>query len=298
MLLIFFSPFLSFGQGYFNHHFGGSIGISANFGTHINSIGMTLSGYWTDSFVQLNIKSALHFHVKNLGGRKKYFEARTAFGAVLLAGKKEKDTIDFQLDGLNHQTTYNFGLGYNYILYHDNIKSTQSSGGFAVHVKNLSIYHENDVFAGQGRDRFRTGQFHFAYHYRDYKFGVGVKMWTGETRGGKHVDFVNDKIRGGYKTLDHLPYGKTSHGIFYSSFSYNLPHKQDAFVKIGIDSEEIRHAIQNRLIHDLIFLPKSVKHLSSHYPRLDEFGCPVFEKKTRKKDRFYFQLGTGDAWYH
>tara|TARA_B110000285_G_scaffold124397_1_gene140410 strand:- start:4223 stop:5110 length:888 start_codon:yes stop_codon:yes gene_type:complete len=293
-----FAPFLSNGQEYFSEHFGVSIGISTNFGTHINSIGLTLNGYWTDYFVQINAKSSLHFHLTNLGERKKYFEARTAFGAVLLVGKKERDTIDFQLDAVNHQTKYNFGLGYNYIIYHDNINSTQRSGGFAVHLKDFTIYHENDIFAGQGRDRFRTGQFHFAYRYQDYKFGLGVKMWTGETRGGQHVDFVNDKIRGGYRTLDHLPYGKTSHGIFYGAFSYNLPYKQDAFMKIGIDSEEIRHAIQNRLIHDLIFLPKSVKHHSSHYPRLDEFGCPVFERNSTKKDRLHFQLGTGDAWYH
>ena len=75
-------------------------------------------------------------------------------------------------------------------------------------------------------------------------------------------------------------------------------NEQDAFVKIGIDSEGIRHGIQNRLIHDLIFLPKSVKHHSSHYPKLDENGCPVFEKASAKKDRFYFQLGSADAWYH
>jgi len=298
LILIFFSPLLSFGQGYFNQHFGGSIGLSTNFGTHINSIGLTFNCYWTDYFVQVNAKSSLHFHITNLGERKKFFESRTAFGAVLLAGKKERDSIDFQLDAINHQTNYNLGIGYNYILYHDNIHSSQKSGGFAIHLKEFSIYHENDIFAGQGRDRFRTGQFHFAYHYQDYKFGLGVKMWTGETRGGKHVDLINNKIRGGYKTLDHLPYGKTSHGIFYGSFTYNLPFEQDAFVKIGIDSEGIRHGIQNRLIHDLIFLPKSVKHHSSHYPKLDENGCPVFEKASAKKDRFYFQLGSADAWYH
>ena len=297
-IIILFTPFLSFGQEYFKQHFGASIGISATLGTHINSIGLNFNGYWTDYFVQVNVKSSLHFHITNLGGRKKYFEARNALGVILLGGKKERDTIDFQLDAINHQTKYNFGVGYNYIFYHDNTKSTQRSGGFAIHLKSFSLYHENDIFAGQGRDRFRTGQVHFAYHYQDYKFGLGVKMWTGETRGGKHVDFVNEKVRGGYKTLDHLQYGKTSHGILYGSFSLNLPYKQDVFAKIGIDSEEIRNAIQNRLIHDLIFLPKSVKHHSSHYPRLDEFGYPVFEKGESKRDRFYLQLGTSDAWYN
>lgn len=263
----------------------------------MNSIGLTFNGYWTDYFAQINAQSSFHFHLTNLGQRKYFFESRTAFGAVLLAGKKQRDTFDFQMNALNHQTNYNLGLGYNYILYHDNVNTTQRSGGFALHIKEFSIHHENDIFAGQGRDRFRTGQFHFSYQYEDYKFGLGVKMWTGETRGAKHVDFVNDKIRGGYKTLDDLPYGKTSHGIFYGSLTYNLPYNQDAFVKIGVDSEEIRHAIQNRLIHDLIFLPKGVQHHSSHYPRLDEIGCPVFEKQQAKKDKFYFQIGAGDGWY-
>lgn len=297
LLVFVLLPILSYGQDYVSQHFGGTIGVSVNFGSHINSLGLTFNGYWTDYFIQINAKSSLHFHLTNLGDRKNFFESRTAIGAVLLAGKKDRDTIDFQLDAINHQTKYNLGLGYNYILYHDNKKTSQRSGGFAVHVKSFTAYHENDIFAGQGRDRFRTGQFHFAYHHQDYKLGIGVKMWTGETRGGKHVDIVNDKIRGGYKTLDHLNYGKTSHGILYGSLSYKLPYRQDAFVKIGMESEEIRHLIQNRLIHDLIFLPKSVKHHSSHYPRLDEFGCPVFEKNHAKKNRLYFQLGTSDAWF-
>lgn len=289
-------PFAAFNQSYFESHFGGSIGIALNFGSHQSSAGLTFNAYWTDYFAQINLNTSANYHFYDLGKRKNFWEMRNAVGAILMAGKKER-TIDYQLDGLNHQTNYNYAVGFNYIKYSDQIGTSQTSGGFSAHIKHLAIYHENDVFGGQARDRFRTGQFHFSYQYEDYKFGLGLKMWTGETRGARRVNAINDKMRGGFKILEDLPYGKTSHGIFYGSFTYNLPYKQDVFLKLGVDSEEIRHGFQNRLIHDLFFLPKGVTHHSSHYPRLDEHGCPVFEKEDAKPSKYYFQFGLMDGWY-
>ena len=297
VLLILSIPIFGTSQSYFQKHFGGSIGIAMNLGSHQSSFGLTLNAYWTDYFVQINANTTANYHFYNLGERTKYWEMRNAVGLILLAGKKER-TFDFQLDGLNHQTNYNYGIGFNYISYKDQVGTSQLSGGFVAHIKQLSIYHENDVFGGQARDRFRTGQFHFSYQYQDYKFGLGLKMWTGETRNGRFVDVSTNKIRGGYKILEALPYGKTSHGILYGSFSYNLPYKQDVFLKIGIDSELIRHGFQNRLIHDLIFLPKNVKHHSSHYPMLDKKGKTVFNKKEIRPSKYYFQFGLMEGWYN
>ena len=290
--ILLLSP-LSFSQNYFNEHFGGSIGIVASFGTHTNKVGLSFNAFWTDFFVQTNINSQLSFNFNHLGNRKKFWEMRNSAGIMLLGGKKET-MIDFQMNGLNHQTKYNYAVGFNYILYTDNVGTSQRSGAFGVHIKDFSIIHENDVFGGQAFDRYRTAQVLFSYRYLDYKFGVGIELWTGKTRNAPFYPMRNNKMRGGYKDLENMKYGKTSHGILYGSVIYNLPYQQNVFVKAGIDSEQIRHAVQNRFIHDLIFLPKKVKHNSPHYPRLDKDGCPVFKKERIRPNRLYLQLGSNE----
>ena len=295
VVIFFLLPLLCTSQGYFKDHFGGTIGLITNIGSHNRSVGVTINGYWTDYFVQINASSSIQFYSLSYGKRRNFWESRNAIGAILLAGKKER-TPEFQLDGLNHNTTYNFGVGYNYVAYFNNSGTSQFSGGFAAHIKHLGIYHENDVFGGQAKDRFRTGHVLVTYQYRDYKFGLGVNLWTGETAHSNWQKINSDKMPNGFRILEELPYGKTSHGIVYTSFTYNLPYGQDAFLRIGADSENIRHAIQNRLMHDLLFIPKKLKRTTPHYPRLDKNGCPVFNKEDARPISYYFQFGTNINW--
>lgn len=63
-----------------------------------------------------------------------------------------------------------------------------------------------------------------------------------------------------------------------------------------MDSESIRHGFQNRLIHDLIFLPKKVERTTPHYPRLDQYGCPVFDKESIRPNKLFLQWGINDNW--
>jgi hypothetical protein len=60
---------------------------------------------------------------------------------------------------------------------------------------------------------------------------------------------------------------------------------------MGIDSEQVRHVFQNKLFHDLPFLPKKYQNQTPHYPRLNKEGLPVFTKNEVRKDKFYFSLG-------
>ena len=293
--IILLFPFALHGQEYLKNHFGATVGITANFGTHINAVGINLKGFYTDYFAQLNATSTFYFYRKGIGNRSKYWESRNSIGLVLLAGKKQME-VDFLLDGLNHQTKYNYGLGYNYVFYFDNAGTSQNSGGFAIHLKNFSVYNENDVFGGQAKDRFRTGHFYISYRKEDYKFGLGLNLWTGETANSKWDKTAMDKMPSGFRILEDLPHGRSSHGILYGAFTYNLPNAQYAHLKFGIDSEHIRHVIQNRIIHDLTFLPKGIERNTPHYPRLDENGCPVFNKTDTRKSKFYMQFGLNENW--
>ena len=93
---------ITVGQTYFKDHFGGTIGVVANFGTHYNSIGLNIKGYYSDYFYQFNAGTTLYFHHNHYGNRKRFIENRNSLGLILLGGKRE--TIrDFQLDGLRHR---------------------------------------------------------------------------------------------------------------------------------------------------------------------------------------------------
>lgn len=292
-LLFFLQHFYLKAQTFQSDKFGLSAGIVLNVGTHVNSIGLSVKTYYSDYFYQFNVGSSVTWNLKSYGERQKYWESRSYFGLVLLGGTRD-NTIDFHVDGLNHQTNYTNGIAYNYLWYYDNAGTSQLSGAFALHLDKLSICFENDLFAGQGKDRFRTASLFFNYRYDLYKFGAGINLWTGETNGVPWEGIGEEGTPYGYKRLNTLPYGKTSHGIVCATASYYLGYGQFVNSKIGMDDEQIRHVIQNKIIHDLVFLPKSVKHNTPHYPRLNEEGMPIFDKSQKRKSKFYYQLGMND----
>ena len=294
-LFLFLFPCLLYSQSYVKDHTGVKVGLTINLGSHINAVGVNFNAYYTDYFFQFNAGSTFYFYGKGYGNRIDFWENRNSLGLVLLAGKRQT-VRDFQFDGLNHQTNYDLGLAYNYLWYFDNTGTSQRSGGFGIHIKNISLYHENDVFAGDAKDRFRTGHFLISYKLENFKIGAGLAIWTGETVNGVKVNCTGPKMRKGYKSLEDLPYGKTSHGNSYISMVTNLPYQQNMHLRIGMDNEHIRHAVQNRLIHDMLILPAKMERTSYHYPRLDIYGCPTFEKETVRPTKFYTQFGMNENW--
>ena len=61
LYIILLFPFALHGQDYFKDHFGGTVGLTVNFGTHINAVGINLKGYYTDYFAQLNGTTTFYF---------------------------------------------------------------------------------------------------------------------------------------------------------------------------------------------------------------------------------------------
>jgi hypothetical protein len=283
--------FSAWSQFQSNPDFGARLGIHIALGTHVQSIGLSGNVYYADFFYQINASSQLTYNLNELGKRKFFWENKNALGAVLLAGKRELSP-DFQFHGLNHQTQFNYGISYNYIWYFDAKQTSQRSGAWGVHLKHFSIQHENDVFGGQAKDRYRTGEFVFAYRYESLKFMTSFKIWTGETKGSFWDKTPLPKCPSGFRSLENLPYGKTSHGILSVGMLTSLPLQQQAYTKIGIDSEQLRHILQNRVVHDLIFLPKSIERKTPHYPRLNEEGKPVFSREETRRSRFFVELGS------
>lgn len=294
-LLIFLPVFSLKAQFKSDPHFGIQLGVLVNIGTHVNSVGANLGFYYSDFFYQFNANTQLKFNASSYGGRLNFWENRNALGLVLLAGKRNIDP-DFQLDGLSHQTNFSKGIAYNYLWYFDQAKTSQRSGGWAIHVNYFTLAIENDVFGNQQKDRFRTNTMHASYRYQDWKFFSTLFLWTGETAKSHWDRTPMRKAPSGIRPLNELPYGKTSHGIWSFGASKQLVFKQVATLKTGIDSEGIRHAVQNRVGHDLTFLPKNIKRNTPHYPRLDENGMPVYDKQFVRKNRLFYQVNLNEVW--
>ena len=283
-----------FSQSNEKFNVGFQAGIVLDFGSHENEIGIEVNTYGLYKFTQLNAGTRFSFLLNSFGGRSNFLENRTNVGLLLLGGKRQTLTDNY-FAGLIHNSRFNNALGYNYIWYFDNIGTSQRSGAFGLTIKNASIFFENDVFGGQAKDRFRTGHLQFSYRKDLVRYSIGTNIWTGETSGSDRMK-PNEHCPNGFKNLTKLPFGKTSHGVLYFGAQYQLPMNQTMHWRVGMDSEEIRHFFQNRLTHDLIFLPKSFPRTTPHYPRLDEDGNPVFEKGSRRKDCFYFQIRTNGNW--
>lgn len=291
--LLFTSSTAVFAQFKSNPLFGGQGGIVFNFGSHQQKIGFTANLFYQDFFYQLNTGTQITFNLNGYGGRKNYWETRTFVGGVLLAGKKQQERSPI-FGGLQHQSPFNLGVSYNYIWYFDQANTSQRSGAFGLHIKQFFIAMENDIFGGQGRDRFRTAILYAHYRTKFLTYFTECYVWTGETKVSTWVKIRKKGMPNGYRDISELPYGKTSHGIWSFGVHAHLPFGQIGTLKIGVDSEGIRNFIQNRVGHDLIFLPKKMKRHTPHYPMLDEDGCPIFDKKEKRKSRFYFSAGLND----
>lgn len=290
--LFFLATFSCSAQNYFRDHFGGTIGVSLSLGTHNTSVGLSLNGFYTDYFYQVNLGTRFLFFEQGLGGQRHSWESRNTAGLVLVAGEDER-IIDFELDGLNHQTENNLGLGFNYIWYYDGAGTSQTSGGFGLHIHELSVYHENDLIGGQGRDRFRTGQFHVSYHYEQFKFTAGIQLWTGESKTAPLLEEDCNDCPAGYRDLRDTKFGKTSHGILYAGWRMQHDFNQSTVVRVGIDAERIRHIFQNKLIHDL---GAFVNRPTPHYPMLDIYGNPTFDASRVRKPTPYLLVGANNGW--
>lgn len=287
MIFFLFSAANINAQTWSEDKWGVQLGLSLQFGTHIQQIGLKVQGYYTDYFAQLNGGSLFLFNLSNLGQRSYFLESRFNLGVLVLAG--QRDAIPtFILDGLNHQTDYRYGLGYNYVWYFDQAHTSQRSGGMAIHIQQFSMLLENDFYAGQGKDRFRTSHAQLSYHTEVWNFSLNTHLWTGETGGTTKSTSKESRT---YKDLSGLPYGKTSHGIIHISADYLFFFGNVMSLDAGYDHERIRNGLQNKFMHNKKFIPTKYRKENPHYPMLDTNGEPSLSEENLKPGNFFVQFG-------
>ncbi len=282
------------GQQWRDSHWGLKFSLMLSIGTHQTNVGVSVNAFGSVANAQLNAGTTYRFFAKNLGDRCHFGEWRHTTGLVLMAGKNT-NPINFDWDGALHQSRKPYSIGYAYLWYVDRVGTTQRSGTWNIGIKRVDVQFENDVFGGQAKDRFRTGNLVISYRDSIRKLSVGLQMWTGETRHSTWDRTPGERMPSGYRDLTKLPYGHLNHGILYVEAKQLMGFHQTAGFRAGVDSEQIRHIFQNRISHDLILLPRSIERNTPHYPRLDILGEMVFQKQQARPALPYYKVFLNDG---
>jgi hypothetical protein len=285
--------------------FGFSAGISFDFGTKVNRIGLSAGAYYGYDFVQVNTSLKAYYNFQSLGLKQKTPELQLGGGINFGYGKR--DSIATRFTGLGENNSrYRNAFGYSYTRYWDKNQTSQSTGLFNVQVQQFRFLTENDLFgAGKGwRDRFRTGAFLIDYTAGDFRFALASTFWTGDFVG---CDIVKDSLypaRYGYRKTERSQYGNFSLGLLSAQVNWlvpDVPLNQNVRLNAGVDSEKVRNAIQNKLIHNQRFVPtKWITHETPHLPMISDQG-DAYECRPGQNIRpvsFYFNLGLNSPVFY
>jgi hypothetical protein len=268
----------------------GTAGISATFGSKVNRLGL-MAGFWAfyENF-QLNVYGNSFYCFNSFGPNTPRWESQLNLGLLGSFGPHRAFNND------NHARFYspvsNFtgrqhSLTYILKFYFDNIGTSQPTAIAGLGTGRTSFFMENDLLILRGSDKYRTGAVSVLHQYQDFRFGATALLWTGNNRAKEAV-----KVRGeqtdypsefGYYDLSETKFGKHSHGIFALQADYQLPYRQALGLRAGVDAEQVRHIIQNKILHDMPFLPRIFnKPDNPHFPMLDEEGKPYLFKEDQK----------------
>jgi len=302
LILISFFLLSSFSNYSQKPTFGWSAGLSFSLGNKVKRIGLRSSIFLTHDFSQINVTSNVYYNFKTLATSKKTPELQFGIGGNFGFGKRDSSLNHF-VSLTDNNTDYYYSVGYSYLLYIDKINTTQAGGILSVNIENFTFATYNDLFGfGKGwRDRFRTAALLLQYRYLDTKVGVNLTLWTGDYVDCEVVSDSEYPSRFGYKINDKAIYGRHMAGLLSLQIDQFLPYNQIARLNIGIDSEKVRHTIQNRLIHDQYYINrKLIKSPQKHFPMLDINGNQFLfkEGQTVKPASFYFNLGLNNSVFY
>ena len=304
ILLIFWFWIVSLSaQIQWTDHIGGRVGVTLQFGKPVNRIGLVANAFYFYDFAQLNLEWRGHYNFRNFGPPLKGWEMQTITGVTIGYGNEASEEIPFAFP-IFHQTKRRYALTYALHFYHDQIGTSQRTGSLVMQFNRIHVLMENDVFGSfKGKDQFRTGGFSVFYHQEDWLFELKSVMWTGATR-GKQVKKYKDTdypCRWGYLDICNAKYGRFSHGVLGVQVHRVFDYGQVAQVGLGIDSERVRNFIQNKIIHDMYFVPsKWLKVENNHIPMLDEEGLPYLfrDDQKLKPASWYLNFGlNGERFY-
>jgi len=296
-ILLIFSGFAFAGKG----EFGGKVGLSFQFGTHIQRLGLMYQLYYFNRFVQVSHGTSFFYNWKSLGPARRGLEMQGLVGLQFYWGE-ESGKKKYLLNEYSLMVSEKFSGGIMWRYYLDQAETSQATGGINFNLFQFGIIFENDLFGGTGGflDKFRTGAMGITYQVDSLQLVLQTTHWTGKAFDGPRVYDSLYPEKYGYRDLSNVKYGKYSHGILSLGINYLWKYKQTIRLEAGIDAEQVRHALQNRLIHDFPVLPHKGKYENMHYPMLQPDGSPYTfrEGQTIRKPKFYFQPGINPFMFY
>ena len=145
------------------------------------------------------------------------------------------------------------------------------------------------------------GQLKLCYTHLNTRVGVNVLMWTGDYASSQKITGTDYPARFGYRGNDESIYGNFSLGLLSMSLDQILPYQQVARINLGVDSEQVRHAVQNKALHDMPFYTdKMVKRQLMHIPMLQSDGTQYLflEGQSVRPAQFYYNLGLNPGVFY
>jgi hypothetical protein len=285
---------------YKKSNFGINVGANIALGTHFQRMGITFNAYYVNSFFQANAETRFYVNVKNLGPAKVYGEAVTSFGLLVAYGDKQNYYNPF-ISIVSNQTGYKYSVAYAYNVYWNKINTAQRTGIISLQFNKISLVTENDLLAPPSLDKFRTAAAFIQYqHDSVFQVALNCTMWTGKM-GFKTQHPDPHFYFSCYMDTTGNIYGNISHGLLSGQIKYNLGYGQNAQANLGVDAEQVRNLFQNKVIHDMRYLPKKwVKNKNCHIPMLDNKGEQYLYKEDQKikPARLYFNLFSNQGLFY
>lgn len=279
------------------------IGCSIDFGNEVKRIGLQFDLNGQHIFAQLNLMTGVYYNFSSWGIKSRTPEVKLGVGAHFGIG--DQDNMVNPFFGLeDHNLVYDYGIGYVYQYYFDKQGTSQTTGLLIFNHKNVTVMTENDLLGGgKGwRDRYRTGALKINYRYGNFKFGAYVQLYTGDYAScSKIKDNVSYPARYGYRSQDNAIFGGKSFGILSLQSEYVGPYHQSARIDVGLNSEKIRHFVQNKALHDMpFFTDKMVKRELMHIPMLQpNSDIYTFEKgQTIKPASLYYNMSLNPSAFY
>ena len=302
--IIFLALFLSginvaFTQEFRESNYGINGGVIIAFGNKIDRIGLSINAYYVKNNFQINPEFRVYFNFKNLGPKKQYIEGLASLGVVYGYGTKKLIDTNFFYSSVSNQTLYNNSVGYSFNYYINPIGTAQQTGIISLQFDQINFVAENDIFARPRLDRYRTGAFLLQFRNEKAQFGINSTLFTGQM--GAKINDENYPHSHLYKNNEGGKYTESSHGLLSAQFQYILPNHHKAQANLGFDSEKVRHIIQNRLIHDAIFLPKKWRSkTNAHIPMMDSNGDQYLFKEGQKikSTTIYYNLYSNPSLFY
>lgn len=267
--------------------------LSLSLGSHEISIGFHFDFGLQIPYTNFTLQNATRYYFKAPGNEKKGFESRFEAGVNLgQTPKKDSLRINFGSSPWHFKNQ----LGYAYIYYWDQFGTSQANGIFRLKVNSFHFQIENDFFAFQDEDRYRTGAFYMGLQIKENWFYIKNLGYTGDpyAEGVPKIEGTDFQSKWGYMDMSKAPLGDRSLGVISAGWASKSFNNYQIAVEVGIDAEQIRNFFQNILIHDSKWLQ------NPHIPMLDTEYMPYIylAEQSIRKPKPYLQIFLNDFFLY